>query len=162
MFNSNIPFPVSFLSEMTIILTLPIFSYVNVDGSFIDSSSMMGTGGLVRSTMGDWLGGFSSSEGKGDILLAELLAVKHGIMLAWHKGFKNVILESDSMDLVNLMNDRRFGQFHVYATLVGEIKRLLQCDWIMKIMHVYRDANICADTLAKHGNLHCDGMKTWE
>lgn len=55
---------------------------LNTDGSFLESSSAMGTGGLIRSEEGEWFGGFSSSDGAGDMLLAEVLAVLHGLNLA--------------------------------------------------------------------------------
>lgn len=42
----------------------------------------MGSGGLVRIETWEWLGGFSSSDGVGDALLAEILAVCHGLNLA--------------------------------------------------------------------------------
>lgn len=43
---------------------------LNIDGSFIKSSSNMGTGGLIRSEKGEWIHGFSSFEGHGEVLLA--------------------------------------------------------------------------------------------
>lgn len=46
----------------------------------------MCTGGLIRDSQGDWLSGFSSIEGPGDPLLAELLAVKNGLSHAWEEG----------------------------------------------------------------------------
>lgn len=33
---------------------------VNTDGSCLEDSSSMGSGGLIRSEAGEWLGGFSS------------------------------------------------------------------------------------------------------
>lgn len=38
-------------------------------------------------------------------------------------------------------------------SLVSKIRRLLQSDWEVKIYHVYREANKCADVLA---NMGCD------
>lgn len=50
----------------------PGFIKLNVDGSVLEVCSTMGTGGLLRSETGAWLKGFSSYEGVGDVLLAEL------------------------------------------------------------------------------------------
>lgn len=56
---------------------------LNVDGSFFYHSLTMGSGGLARNSSGDWLFGFSCGDGDlGDPLLAELLAVEHGLSLA--------------------------------------------------------------------------------
>lgn len=43
------------------------FIKLNVDGSVLEANSVMGTGGLLRSETGDWLKGFSSYEGVGDV-----------------------------------------------------------------------------------------------
>lgn len=55
---------------------------LNVDGSLIPTSNCMGSGGLIRTHLGEWKVGFSVLEGPGDALLAELLAVKKGLLLA--------------------------------------------------------------------------------
>lgn len=68
-------------------------------------SNMMGTGGLIRSSKGDWITGFSCFEGGG--MLAELLAVRRGLQLAWESGFRNVVLEIDSQEVVSLLQKRK-------------------------------------------------------
>lgn len=49
---------------------------LNVDGSYSDETQLMCTGGLLRSHQGEWISSFTTREGAGDALLAELLAVK--------------------------------------------------------------------------------------
>lgn len=46
---------------------------LNVDGSFSEQTSRMGSGGLIRNNVGEWIAGFSSSDGSGGVLLAELM-----------------------------------------------------------------------------------------
>lgn len=67
---------------------------LNVDGSFIESTNAIGFGGLIRSNTGEWVAGFSSYDG--DTFLAELMAIKHGLLLAWSLDIRNVICESNS------------------------------------------------------------------
>lgn len=74
-----------------------------MDGSFLYTNSVIGLGGLVRSSTGEWLAGFSSNDGQGDALLAEILAVRNGLTLAWNLGVRKVICESDSLDTVSIL-----------------------------------------------------------
>lgn len=76
---------------------------------------IMGTGGLIRNSMGDWIIGFSSNEGLGTVLLAELLAVKNGLTLAWKEGMRSVLCESDSLEVVQTLHDRKDYTCHAYA-----------------------------------------------
>ncbi|KAJ1384832.1 Ribonuclease H-like superfamily [Sesbania bispinosa] len=62
------------------------FSNLNVDGSFTITSSKMGIGGVLWDSQGDWIWGLSGSNGQGISLLAELLALKPGLDIAWDKG----------------------------------------------------------------------------
>lgn len=70
---------------------------LNVDVSCIPTTNVMCTVGLLRSDMGDWISRFSTKEGTSDPLLAELLAVKNGLIHAWDEGargcFVNMMLQ---------------------------------------------------------------------
>lgn len=76
---------------------------LNVDGSFMPAISSMGTGGVLRNHQGNWVAGFSTFEGKGDILQAELLAVKNGLTLAWQLGFRKIHCETDCLEAIQLV-----------------------------------------------------------
>lgn len=71
---------------------------VNINGSYFEDSDSMGTGFLIRSEREGWDLGFSSYEGTGDPLLAELLPMKNGLLLEWKRGFRRVFCESDSLE----------------------------------------------------------------
>ncbi|XP_027164808.1 uncharacterized protein LOC113764959 [Coffea eugenioides] len=53
-------------------------------------------GGIIRDEAGHWLGGFSVGLGTASNILAELWAILRGLQLAWEKGYRKVIIESDS------------------------------------------------------------------
>lgn len=101
---------------------------VNIDGSYLESSNIMGIGGLIRSDGATWLAGFSGCEGKGDILQAELLAIYKGLNFAWSLNFRRVQCETDSLEAVNLLRDVGLHQFHVHADLLLKIEELLKRD----------------------------------
>lgn len=56
---------------------------------------MSGIGGILRDSNGKWLTGFSSCGGITTNMTAELLAILHGLRVAWNSGFKRVICETD-------------------------------------------------------------------
>ncbi|KAJ1408473.1 Ribonuclease H-like superfamily [Sesbania bispinosa] len=62
----------------------------------------MGVGGLVRGRDKKWLSGFMGFVGLGSPLEAELLAVLAALKFAWDKGWRNLILESDCLEVVNI------------------------------------------------------------
>ena len=41
---------------------------------------------------------------------------------------------------------------HVHAVIINSIRNLLTKDWTVEVNHVYREANNCADRLAKLGH----------
>lgn len=55
-----------------------------MDGSC--SNGIIGSEGLVRDDRGHWLGGFSSNDDQGDVLLDELFVICHGLSLLLYIG----------------------------------------------------------------------------
>lgn len=106
----------------------------------------MGTGGLICSSRGGWIAGFTCFEGGGGCVLVELLTVKRGMLLTWERGFRNVFLESDSQDLVYFLQRRNFIHLHVHASVAMEIVDLMSQDWCVKGSHIFREANAATDT----------------
>lgn len=88
---------------------------LNMDGSFLAEISTMGVGGLIRSSTGAWVSGVAGFEGVRNSLLAELLAVKPGLHLAWNEG---LICESDALEVVSLVQDGGCSNsLHANATI---------------------------------------------
>lgn len=101
---------------------------LNVDGSFNPNTGFMGTGGLIRSNDCLWMAGVSTHEGAGNALLAEILAIKNGLVFAWDKGFRKVYCESDSLDVVNLLHKPAKLSCHTYAVIIMQIFDLVKLD----------------------------------
>lgn len=123
---------------------------INVDGSVRENPRRGGFGGCFRSTFGQWNGGFYGFLEDTNILHLELLAVYHGLRLAWERGARRVECQSDSLDAVTLVHSIPCST-HVYASLVWDIKDLLGRDWRVELYHTLREGNACADFLAKFG-----------
>lgn len=97
-----------------------------------------------------WLGlqGFASH---GPNLLLELLALKHGLMITWERGYRQALCNSDSMDTQRLAREGNIEFHHFGAINVMDIKDLLAREREVQRCHTLREGNSCADFLAKLG-----------
>lgn len=123
---------------------------VNVDGSVRDSPTRGGFGGCSRSRLGQWLGGSYGYKDESQILHMELLAMFHGLRIAWDRGARVVECQSDSLEAVTLVNYFPPSR-HLYASLIWDIKDLLARVWLVEVIHTLREGNSCADFLVKFG-----------
>ncbi|KAJ8768128.1 hypothetical protein K2173_021068 [Erythroxylum novogranatense] len=124
------------------------FVKLNVDGSALGNPGDARFGGLIRDAYGRWLIGFSGYIGHASILVAELQALRHGLTLAWDRGYRRIVVESDSQDVVTLVLTS-CPHSHPMFLLVEDIRTLLARDWCCSLQHIFREANHCADFLAK-------------
>lgn len=110
-----------------------------------------GFGGLLRHQTGRWITAFSGYiAGTSDILLVELYAIHRGLLLAREMNFQEVFCYTNSLHCVQILKELTL-RFHKYATLIQDIKDLLNPDWLASIDHTLREGNSCADFLAKIG-----------
>ncbi|XVF22870.1 hypothetical protein REPUB_Repub12eG0208500 [Reevesia pubescens] len=123
------------------------FVKLNVDGAAASCPGEITAGGICRDSLGHWLFGFISQLGYGCILQAELYAIFSGLNLAWQRGYKKVILESDSMLAVNKVN-KPLEERDPLTRIIIKCKRLLLLDWDCNVCHIYREGHRCADMLA--------------
>ncbi|CAL1392202.1 unnamed protein product [Linum trigynum] len=130
---------------------------MNTDGANQSNMGMATAGGVLRDHNGTWLAGFCSKIGTGTALLAELWGVLQGLELAWKKGSRFLVLETDSQMALQLIEQRR-DEVHPYATILGAIRRLLSQDWMVRLVHTYREGNRVADWLSKHSLVYPFGM----
>ena len=79
---------------------------------------------------------------------AEARALLVGVKLCVQRGFKQILVESDSMVLVRILNNEFQCPWLIGRKL--EHIRMLSSD-ILKFQHSYREANKVADILAKEG-----------
>lgn len=130
---------------------------VNMDDSCIGNLGRVDFGGLIRNFDGSWITGFSGFIGISNNIHAELLALLHGVKLAWHKGFCDIICYSDSMNVISLLRDP-LPPFHKYVVLVQEIRAFMSRDWSVATRHTLMEGNQCTNFLAKLGASNEDGL----
>lgn len=81
-------------------------------------------------------------------LEAELWAIYHGLSIAWGRGFKNLIIESNSANAIRLLYDECNG-LHSRSHLIRGIQRIIVPPSDVRWKHDLREANQLADILAK-------------
>ncbi|KAE8709200.1 hypothetical protein F3Y22_tig00110332pilonHSYRG01083 [Hibiscus syriacus] len=130
------------------------FLKVNVDGAMVKGWDKGGIGGLTRDGRGMVLGSFSEKVGGGPPLLAELLAIKRGLILIEEVEadlFSNqrIILESDSSNALKWINNPNLSTT-LFHSLVRDIASTVERKGIITRL-ISRAANWEADVLAKAG-----------
>ncbi|CAL1357187.1 unnamed protein product [Linum trigynum] len=97
---------------------------LNVDGASQGNPGKAGPEGVIRDDRRRWIGGFCYNIGICTAAHAELWALKQGLELAWRKGLRLVIAETDSQLEIDLIQ-KRSDQAHPFASLLNTIRRLL-------------------------------------
>ncbi|KAJ1380632.1 Ribonuclease H domain [Sesbania bispinosa] len=95
--------------------------------------------------------------GLSEILKAELLAILHGLKIAWDRGYKWVACYSDSQLALSLVNNH-VAPCHRYATIITKIHIWMAKDWRLSFHHLHRQGNQCVDYLAKKGASSVDTL----
>ena len=122
---------------------------VNVDGAALGSLGIAAGGGIFRNHVGDFIGGFAVSLGITFAFRAELLATMYAIELSYRYGWRSLWLESDSEPVVKAFANSSLipwdlhNRWHNCLSLLSSMRFF--------VTHIYREGNICADRLAKHG-----------
>ncbi|MCH88087.1 ribonuclease H protein [Trifolium medium] len=133
---------------------------VNVDGSSLSNTGRSGFGGLMRNNNGEWLLGFFGFSFITTCLAAELYLILHGLHMAYDVGHKDIIIESYSMEALNLIMSEA-QPLHPYAPLISQISQLRCQDWVASFQNTLRQGNECADWLVKHGASSEDVLQVW-
>ena len=88
--------------------------------------------------------------------MVELWALRDGLLLAKEMGLNNLIIEMDALSVVLLMNNNTVNL--LMEPLLTDCRNLLSEIPNKQIVHIYREANQCADALAKLGASSVDSF----
>jgi hypothetical protein len=98
-----------------------------------------------------------------DPLIVEALALREGVIFANLRGFQNMVLEMDCLEVVNLWNTRH-GSRTIVASIIQEIGELVLSFSSISIQHVMRffsERSIkCWHSLMSRGKSHTHVART--
>ncbi|CAI0548092.1 unnamed protein product, partial [Linum tenue] len=128
----------------------PEWVCLNSDGSGFPSSGHAAAGGLIRDHLGRCLTAFAINLGTCSITQAELRGVVEGLQVAWDAGHRRVLVQLDFQCAVQLLQGETSDD-HPYAACISRFRELCSRSWSVKVSHIYREGNVCADYLASRG-----------
>ena len=123
---------------------------MNVDGSAARAFGMAGGGGLIRDGNGDWVIGFARKIGTTTSFMAELWALRDGLLLCLQIQAQAVCVELDAKAIVDAFNMQSYFNT-VISSIMDDCRHLAAQISQLRVRHIYREANRCADLLAKLG-----------
>ena len=136
--------------EKRLVLKSVKWEILNTDGSVAGNFGVVGGGGLIRNTNGEWVTGFARRIGKTSSFLAELWALRDGLQLCLQTQAQAVLIELDSKSIVDAFNSQGYSNT-IVSSIMDDYRHMIT--WIpqTRFRHIYRKANRCADLLAKVG-----------
>lgn len=127
------------------------FVKLNTDGSFDPATGMASTGRILRDSNGRWLGSFHRYLLANSSLMAEFWALRDGLNFAKEEHVTKLEVETDALGVIQLLNDHEMANHPLGNILLDcrSARSLMEAFEVVTIKHVYREANWCADALAK-------------
>jgi ribonuclease HI len=124
---------------------------LNVDGAWAQADHTGGTGMILRDEEGTIIfTGCRFLQSCGSPLEAEVTACIDGLALALERTTKPIIMESDRLEAVSMINSESTNRSEV-AALIDAAKHLCKSGRVVQINHISRDLNGVSHTLAKLG-----------
>ena len=123
---------------------------LNTDGSSLGNPGLAWGGGVIRNHVGEWVGSFSMAIGVTTSVQAELRTLKDGLKLAIDLGILNLEIKMVSLVAVELVNSITTPNVFLSA-IVTDCRSLMVRFDLCSLKHIFREANSCADLLAKAG-----------
>ena len=123
---------------------------LNTDGASCKNPGKADGGGVIKDCHGDWVKGFSRSIGHTTSVMAEWWALRDGLNLAIQLGISKLEIELDAKVIVEVLKSTNCPN-RSFTTLPCDCRCLMARFRQVRVGHVFREANKCADLLAKRG-----------
>ena len=121
---------------------------LNTDGAYSETSGRAGGGGILRNHCGNLIAAFTTPLDAQSALEAELLAIHHGLTLAW-EFVQPIWVESDAAQAISLIKGASWGPAQSRRAMAH--LALHRRHGNFRISYTPREGNKAADHLAKMG-----------
>lgn len=133
---------------------------MNIASSLKVLKQLATAGGILRDHNGNWLEGFSIKFVIYEILQAKMFAVREGLRLAVEKGLTDIIVETDSKEVVRLIHHADASS-HPLAASILYCRHLLDSFHSCTIQHVLPEGNASAEFMENLGDVHDYGFVSY-
>ena len=123
---------------------------MNTDGALCTHSSSVGCGGVVRDDRGEWMASFSRRIGAKNSFMAKLWGLRDGLILCCNLHLPSLIIELDAKAIVDAFLNSNYEN-NVFSPILDDCRQLMTQFHRIQFKHFYREANRCADALARRG-----------
>ena len=123
---------------------------LNTDGASLGNPRATVVAGLIRNCSGGWVKGFSRSVGFATSITAEFWALRDGLILAAQLGIKDIEVELDAKIVVDLVQSNTIVN-NSFLPFLNDCRSILSSFHQVRVGHTFREANRCADALARKG-----------
>lgn len=140
--------------RLTIMWNSPSNGWIkgNFDGATKGNPRRAGCGGVLRDHMGNVIDAIAIPIGRTNSHIAEATAALYTMRIVVDLGCPNLWLEGDSLNIVNILNNKSSISWTIEAT-IKEIKHLIQNFEKIVITHTFREASGVADWIANYAVL---------
>ncbi|GKV31452.1 hypothetical protein SLEP1_g40137 [Rubroshorea leprosula] len=124
---------------------------LNMDGSAKGNPGILATGGIFHDHHGNWKFGYARKIDWSNSLAAELWAIRDGLQLAITHNFFHIIVESDSLVAIQLLQEPP-PTSHNLSAIIFDCRELLRQISLAELKHIVREPNMAADQMAELGH----------
>ena len=111
---------------------------------------MVSCGGVVRDEEGNWRAGFTRRIGATISFEEELLGLRDGLILCSNLNISSLVVELDAKAIVDVLLNVDYVN-NVISPILDDCKLLVTRFSRLQVKQCYREANQCADYLARMG-----------
>ena len=130
------------------------FHKLNTDGSAKGNPSLVSASGIIRDHRGSWIGSFNRAIGHTHSLAVELWDLRDGLSLSRSLNIKKLLIETDAQAAVNILMSHSVDSSNPYNGIIFYCRSILRHFEEARLYHIHREANHCADILAKEGAIN--------
>ena len=121
---------------------------LNINGASCGNPRRAGGGGVLQDNAGEWVKGFAKNIGSTTSIIDEFWALRDGLQMAILLDVQNLEVELDAKVVLDLICSKNSSNA-TYSSLLFDYRLLLDKIPHTTVKHVFREANKCADALAR-------------